>query len=556
VRATGLKSAPGTLIHAAKALPALRVNALHLGPFTAYDHQCIYIPNALRTIAPNIVDRSLPLSAEDQLRALVQAAHLLGMAVGFDLEPHVAQFGIPVLMNPDLFRWIRLTPDRTALTGGLTQAQMMAEPEQARIAAAVRAIVARGLESAGLHDLEAVEGEPISAVKQKRATYHSLIVALIRQGYWTLPVQSWAGQGVPAFSGYNHQGNFATFDYRGANGEDLSESAYHVLTPVKFSTGQMPNRAPDHAEPYPPGIEFFAQIAGYWRDRFGFDFIRYDSVDHIVDSVRQGMPLSDRPTPDGLRTAIERSRTPAKPHIGNLAERMGEEVEDYAAMGFDVMLGADMLHHVDRRAVESAFALNDRLTALNAGRDRRHSVTWAIDTHDTGNPGIWGEPLVKIAGFEGMRRRHFVSRFISAGAARRPKYEALGSQDLSYGLFEANIRDVNLTWAGDEAFNRHYHRLEDLYARYRDWIARGWIVRRYAAEDCAWWVIQDGTRALIAALTFHLPARDFDIHLDGLVIAADGVIHDFETDDPTPVHLTEPRLRLTFGGLRLIALGA
>jgi hypothetical protein len=190
---------------------------------------------------------------------------------------------------------------------------------------------------------------------------------------------------------------------------------------------------------------------------------------------------------------------------------MGLEMDEHAALGFDLILGIAML----RRSIEDTFRVHDRLLNLNRNRLTRFAVLFSVDTHDTGNPAFWNEPLVKAVGFNSMRLRHFVSRFGSAGLARRPKYEVMGSQDLSYGLYASNVIDKNLVWIGDEAYNRGYHRLEDMYEQYRVLLAQGEIVQRYVDDDAAWWTISGGNRWLIAVIALE-PAsvdRGIDAHI-------------------------------------------
>ncbi len=512
VRATGLGDGMGTFIQAAKLLPAIRAGAIHLGPFTDYDFHTIYAVRTVETISRRVVDPVLVeggIGAEAQLRAFVQAAHLLGKAVGFDLEPHVAQYAITVILHPEMFRWLKLSPDRDGLDGGLSNVEMLSEPQQARISREVRALVERELQARGLNSLETTEGDPVATMRAKEQTYFDLIGHLIAGGYWPIPCQHWACDGVPAFAGYNHEHGYARFSYLDRCGVDQSGSAFHILTPFKFYTGLLPNQPPDPANPPQLDertLDYFTGIFLKWRDEFDFDFVRYDSVDHIMDSLVSGsIPAADRPTPAVLRACVERSRSGGKAYIGNFAERMGNEARDYAAMGYDLMLGTDMLERIDRAWAEKTFSLYDLLWAIN--EERVATQTWArfsipicVDTHDTGNPFLWGEPLVKIAGYDRMRLRHFVSRFASAGLARRPKYEVMGSQDLSYGLYNSNISDKNLTWVGNQAFNAHYHTLEDIYEAYRDQLNEGRIVRRAAEDRWAWWAISAPGKGLLVAV--------------------------------------------------------
>jgi hypothetical protein len=555
VRATGLNDDEmGTFIHAAKLLPALRVNAIHLAPFTDYDFFTIYAVRTLQNIAPRIVDDDLVaqgVSAEDQLRAFVEAAHLLGKTVGFDLEPHVAQYAIPVIMYPEMFRWIKLSPDKNTLADGISNDAMLREEHQQRITGEIRALVESALRDNGLDDLEAAESDDPDSRAAKQELYFNLIGVLIDGGYWTVPSQHWACEGVPAFNGYNHEYNYAQFLYLDPSGKDQSASAFHILTPFKFYSGMRTNRPPQNPTLLPDVADYFNQIFLYWRDTFDFDFVRYDSADHIFDSVRGGEPVSDRPTPDMLRDCIAASRSGGKPYIGNFAERMGNEAHEYAALDYDLILGTDMQERIDFGWAEKTFWLHDELVTLNQDRSMPFSIALCIDTHDTGNPFFWGEPLVKVSGFERMRLRHFVARFASAGLAYRPKYEAMGTQDLSYGLYESNISDKNLVWVGDPIFNRHYHTLENVYEEVKHLLLDGAIIRRHAEDGSAWWVIRHDEALVVAAASLVVDgaheARDMGIDLEGLLAPGQSypmTEYDFNSEKPKSCWLDKTQIQI------------
>lgn len=511
VRATGTQGRFGTFVHAAKLLPALRANAIHLGPFTGYDHQCIYAPTSVLSIAPQVVDARLDaagIGPEMQLRAFVEAAHRLGKVVGFDLEPHLAQFSRPAMMEPRIVRW--LAPDSARrVEGGSQEAQLSAAAQDA-IAARVADIVQTRLQREGIADLEWAEGDDAAARSRKDQVFFGLIGELIGHGLWTLPSQVWCGDGVPAFAGYNHAGNYPQFTYLDHEGVDRSAWAYHIATPYRLYDGLMPNRRPQAEEltRNEPGQAFFQGIFAHWRDKFGFDFVRYDSVDHVVDSTLDGvLPTSDRPTPRDLAEAVAASRAGA-PWIGNLAERMGTEVEDYAAMGFDAMLGDDMIRPTDAAWAADALRLTERLRAVSAGRPVPFTVVYATDTHDTGNPYLGGAPLVVRAGDSGMRRRHFLARFFP-GTVRRPKYECMGTADLSHGLFASNVTEASLQWVGDEDHSGFHHFLEDIHVAIQK--ARPvWMRSSTQVETSpAHWAfrLSDGGMLLAAvALDGHVPA--------------------------------------------------
>jgi len=506
IRATGIDHEMGNFIQASKLLPIVRANAIHIGPFTDYDFENIYAVRSVQTISPKVISTqwlSAGFSPADQLRAFVEAAHLLGKTVGFDVEPHLAQYARVVLEHPHLFRWYHLAEDKRGLKGGLTSEEMVREDQQQMIIQQVSEIVQSELQARKLDTLEYADGDNQTQREHKDQTYFGLIGKLIERGFWPIPSQVWSADGVPAFKEYNFSGNYAAFDYRSRTGEDHGQYAYHVMTPIKLYENIPANRCPlsNEGQLLQAGVDFFSSIFLKWRDEFDFDFVRYDSVDHIFDSIQDNnpaLPRSDRPTPQILKTCIQRSRADGKPYIGNFAERMGLELDAYAALGYDLILGTDMLQQPNRQLVETSFWIYDQLQRINQGRSARFAVPFCVDTHDTGNEHIWGEPLIKISGSQRMRLRHFLSRFIHCGLARRPKYEVIGAQDLSFGLYRSNVSDVNLTWVGDREYNRAYHTLEDIYELFAPILSEGVIQQRYVDDRLAWWMISSEEDWLLA----------------------------------------------------------
>lgn len=200
-----------------------------------------------------------------------------------------------------------------------------------------------------------------------------------------------------------------------------------------------------------------------------------------------------------MASILLRDRVAAR-RIAILAERMGAEIEGYAAMGFDLLLGSDMLRRVDRPLLEDAFRLQDRIAAFNATASRPVSVCFALDTHDSGSPRLWGQPLVHAMSPERLALRHFVARFSSCGAGRRPLYEVMGFQDRSWGLYDANVSTRNLAWENDEAAARAYALVERAYERHRAFLDQARIAERFVEDGLAWWILRgrDASRCLVA----------------------------------------------------------
>ena len=512
VRATGLTDDTfGNFLQAAKLLPGLRVKAIHLAPFTEYEFGTVYAIRSLKTIAPQLTHARLlegGLKAPMQLDAFIQAAHSLGKTVGFDLEPHMAQYSIPVLEVPEAFRWIKLFPeDKNWLDGMLTPDAIYAKEVQERLAGEVRTLVTGFLKERSFHTFDEEENDTAEVLNAKRQAFQDAIRLLIQGGYWTVPAHAWDSIGLPRFAGYNGQDNYPLFQYTNRNGQDSSAYAYHIVTPYAFyhNLPLQGTAFTQKPEPNPVALDLFCNAFLHWRDRHHFDFVRHDSVDHVFDSLFDGdgnWPLSDRPTPAVLAEFIRRSKSPGKPFIAHLAERMGNEAEDYQAIGYDLLLGSDMLEVVGQPHLEKSFRLQGQLEDLNRRRKSPFSIAYAIDTHDTGNPFFWGQSLSEKLGPEGMRARHFLSRFLGWGDGWRPKYEVMGLTDLSTGLFAANVSEKNLNWVGDKDFSDGYHHLEDVFKELRPSLETGTLVESYAGMTYGWWMVASATQLMVFALWY------------------------------------------------------
>ena len=289
-----------------------------------------------------------------------------------------------------------------------------------------------------LRSVEPDEDDKLEAVAIKRSVASSITRALIEEGYRTVLSHSWSGVGVPAFMGYDREGNYPRSRYLTRDGRDQAEDAYGVLTPYAFYHNISTNHVPDtKPTPNEDASAFYASIFHRWRDQFDFDFVRHDYVDHVFDSIENDdpdYPCSDRPTPSVLRRCIEASRLPEKPYVGHLAERYGVDLEPYAGIGYDLLMGPEISRYITSQSLAQTFAIHDRLEEFNGARTARISVVYAIDTHDAGAPAMWGESPTRVLGAGGIQLRLFLARFGSCGLARRPKYEVMGDQDMSYNL--------------------------------------------------------------------------------------------------------------------------
>jgi hypothetical protein len=495
----------GRITDALKLLPVMRVSAIHLAPFFDCCLDNLYAIDSVRTVTDGVLDPALSaagVAGDDQIRLLIDGIHTLGWRVGFDLEPHTANFSRIVLEHPHCFRWLELDATKAGLAGGLTQEAMLEPAAQEAIVAKVRALVATELRASGLAAIE----DTSQGLEAMRACHQTIIRRCIERGYWTVPSHTWGGVGLPAFSHYDTEGCYPEYTYLDRQGQDHREHAFGTLSPFGFYHGLPLNRVPDPSRGEVPvrnqaAIDLMASLFPQVRDRYGFDFVRLDYVDHVFDSVADGQadaPISDRVTPAILEEVLTTARA-GRSDIAAMAERMGSDVEAYGGIGFNLLLGTDMLSSIHPGFMGYVFDLQRRLEAAPT-EHARCSVLAAIDSHDSGHPLFWTTPLSQVVGPDGLALRHFVARFATCGPRRRPKYEVMGNQDLSWGLYEANNRSQGLTWVGDEAFNQRYHALEDLYHQIAERLAVSRLGVAHADPEgwAAWFLDSDdpGARLL------------------------------------------------------------
>lgn len=494
IRATSpKKDKTGTISDALKLLPVIRANSIHLAPFFDCTMDNLYAVDSLRIITDDIVDKEMEeagLTPETQLRLLIDAIHILKKTVGFDLEPHTSQFSRVVMENPSHFRWLHLNADRSGLAGGVTHEEMFSPEMQKTIVLEVKALVDKVLKKAGLSAVE----DTSKGLKALREAHSEALKLLIKKGYWTLPSHTWNGVGLPEFKDYNKNDNYPDFTYLDEEGEDQHDESFGMLTPFAIYTNLPFNKVPtlDNPPVYREDtVRFLTGIFPEILKRFDFDFLRIDYVDHVFDSTVEeswDIPVSDRMAPKVLKAVIDNARK-VKPYLGAMAERMGQDIEDYRKVGFDLVLGQDILTTMHRSYLTYCMEIQEKLRKMSESWSTPASVLFALDTHDSGHPLFWTMPESQVEGAQGMMLRHFLSRFFHPGKLRRPKYEVMGNQDLSYGLYEANNKPISLTWVGDKEFNRWYHAIENIYEELRPVIENSVYGPVHLSSEFGFWFL-------------------------------------------------------------------
>lgn len=494
-RACGVKpSRPGSFIDAVKLLPGLRSTAVLLLPFFSCSDGRSYAINSFHLLDQAAIDPKAEKAGIDgpaQLRFLCDAAHLLGRTIGFDLTPHTAQFSMMTLQRPELFRWIKLDRSK-ALAGGKTQQEMLSQETQEIIREGVRAIAARARKKFGIDSFDPPSGPPEKVSK----AHASAVKELIREGFWTIPTHGWDGVGLPAFKGYDREGDFPEFDYRTVSGDDAASHKIGVLTPFRFYDGIETNSLPDgmsRPEPVEETHEFFSSLAPMLIEKYGFDFFRVCHVDHIFDSIANSdpeFPISDRLTPALVARVLSTVRD-LVPWTGVIAERLSDDVETFRPLGFDVLMGWEIGSCFDATSLGTSIARWRSMvkSTESSPNQSRASVALAVDTQDSAHPSVFGKPRGESCGTRGMLIRYFTAKFGFPGKGRRPLIEVMGNQDMTFGIYDTLLKAKSPKWAGDEEFLRLYHNLFDIYEKFRHVFEEGVLTRYYFDHHFCYWYV-------------------------------------------------------------------
>jgi hypothetical protein len=507
-------SATGTFLDALKVLPTLRAQSIHLAPFFDCVFDNIYALEDLYIFNEDLIHTGMQeagIKASHQLKALVDGIHLLDKTVGFDLEPHTGQFSRVVVSFPAYFRWIALDSEKKRLRDNMTMEEILTQAAQGWIVQKVEEIRTKHLSESGLQSLQDVS----SGADTVRECHGNIVKDLIDQGFWTIPCHTWSGAGVPRYKSYHETDNYPIFEYLSVDGTDQSGEAFGLLTPYRFNAPLPVNQIPSKDEAPQPQEEvwnFFQNIFTRMREFYHFDFIRLDYADHVFDSVSEEDPnlvIADRMTPALIKEALAYNREDT-PYVGAMAERLGDNIAPYAELGFDLILGSDSLMDITPHYLRYHFEKHQKLVQLNEGKTHKMGILFAVDTHDTGHPYFWKETPAERFGAKGMGLRHFLSRFGSPGEGYRPKYECIGNQDLSYGLYPANNERKHLIWKNDQEYNRRYHYLEDIYALNRNMLTNGLLQHYIVEQDYAYWFIdhEPSQQRLLAIIRFEHDIKD------------------------------------------------
>jgi len=455
----------GNFIQAAQMLPGLRCSGLLLAPFTETEFNA---PN--RLLSHSRIDAALlhpellklGMGAEEQLACFVQAAHLCGMVLGFDLSFHLSRDSEALYRRPDMFRWIELDPQQQYIPKGhLSYGQMLDQQNQERICQRIK----ERLQSAEYRNLDRRECN-----RQLR-----------REGFFPVPLMQNSpdsedkGQ-IPLFIVYDPERQEAVFTH---------SSEKQGLTAFRFY--QYRGKEKDYQR---DSLKYFSQIFPLWQKK-GFDFLYLDGMLN-PDAENQEQEESQQEWPDRYileevtKAAKEGSRRTAVIASGHF-----EHLKNYLELGFSALVDQDDSMRLDRSYMERSLMLQHELKQYNQDRKVPGNMFTRISLAEHNSPSF----------NQKVHLEHFCCRFMNCGHAGRRKFEMMGINDGSAGYALTLKENRSLIWREDRGFLDQYHILEDIYSRHKETLLKGEILQTRVENTYAWWLIKGPSEILAAFIS-------------------------------------------------------
>lgn len=232
----------------------------------------------------------------------------------------------------------------------------------------------------------------------------------------------------------------------GFSGGEDNLTSFKLHLAENPSESLRPGRIPNEE-----AVNYYSSLYIKWRDSFSFDFIKFGSIDNIEDESKR---KADAPDLAMVDKVIQRTISRIS-HTG-IVGSSGGNFDRLSGTGFNVLLLGDGNRAVDRQVVSDLFAL----------QNRRRSLAVALSCGDRESD---------------ILRRIFLSRFLGIGEKGSLKYE---------------ISPVD---------SELYHTLENVYIRYGSVMKKGEIVKTYADDRIAWWIVRSGGNLLIPLISLENP---------------------------------------------------
>jgi hypothetical protein len=454
----GLKA---NFLQSAMLLPALRTGAVQLDPFTESEHD-----SAIRLLSHSKIDKSLIIpeleelgfSGEQQLECFIQAAHLCGMVVGLDLSFHLSRDAEALYRRPELFRWIKLDPQRHHIPWNhLSYDEMLSEPQQEQICTEIKEMVSR----------------PEMDVSDRFFMNRELR----RAGYFPVPSNRENRGYIPLFIVYDNEKDEAVFT---SHSEDLH------ITSFRFYKADNPQAKGQYQN---QTIDYFSRIFSLWQPR-GFDFLFLDGAIGVQEDENQPAFHAEGPDASILKQLLDNVRAKKK-SAGIIGSGKVEHLDESLTLGFNSIVNQEDPLRLDRGYIEKSLAQQKELKIFNQNRKIPGTIYTKLSLAEQNSHSF----------SQKVHLEHFCCRFMNCGQAGRRKFEMMGINDGSAGYGASLRHKSSLIWREDRGFLDKYHTLEDIFQKHSHTLDKGEIVDIRVDEHYAWWLIKGPSEMLAAVVS-------------------------------------------------------
>jgi len=180
IRAAGVENKPGNFLRASIFLATLRTRGIILAPITRGASENLEILESHAQIREEMADRAAldaGITPELQAAAFCEAAHLLSLALGYELDYRVDPLAAVVLNRPDLFFWNKdgvFTADEVVQDEWREEVKTRVASVRKTGVPMDRKVYASALEMTGLAALPSMDGSGRTALALRLASADGL----------------------------------------------------------------------------------------------------------------------------------------------------------------------------------------------------------------------------------------------------------------------------------------------------------------------------------------------------------------------------------------------
>ena len=491
----------GNLIEATRLIPILRAEDIHMAPFFKSIFSIVYAQDSFKIISDDVTSffyEAIGISRYDQLRYFIDCCYLTNKSVGYDMTAHTATFSKFSFDRPELFTWLRWSPDFQRLYWDMPFEEQHQETIHRQY---VRDIADFASKTRDFFNWFTQDTQ--NDINRLDAA-HQLVRDVIRQeGYFPMVLRTWNGIGLPGIKLYDRERNHLVWDYRNLEDEHQSEHCIGLFSLFKFHTNLKPDFSAFHYGSNPQSLEtplyqrtvnFLTKLFPEVHRVYGFDFLRVDYQDPVFRNrpLRNGQEVivCEQVTCSQLLDRSNSARR-AFPVGGMLVDHMGTDIEQYRKASRITIPGGEVTFTVNQDEIGKISKFNAKWVQLSIRDPRLGAPALAVDTHELGHPMILGMDLPMREERSTSLLSLFLSRLSTGGIGNRPKYETLGIQYFSSGIYRCNNQPGSWKWGDDLVCLSGYHLTEHLYARLNTYLQHRMLLKYGVYEQHSLWLIAE-----------------------------------------------------------------